>query len=329
MLPTSSMSGPGTQTKDPTFRNYSSKNADEYAKYRKDYPPAFIKAVLDAHIANDVGKLGAVVDVGCGPGTATRQLATHFEHAFGLDPGASMIDAASNLGGETKSGEAVKFAVTSAEEIDLKLKELGVQEGTVDLVTAATAAHWFELPKFYTAAGKMLRPGGSIALWAGGSWHAAKWEVPNADKVQALLDKFELDVLAPYELPGNRLTRELYSTIDLPWTSGVEGFDEGSYYYKTWNKDGEFEPELENGFMRYIDESWEKMEKALGTVSMVTRWREANKEKLESGEMEDCVTVLRRELEETVNEGKKEGEEGYYGNLSGGTSFALVMWKKK
>lgn len=39
-------------------------------------------------------------------------------------------------------------------------------ENSVDLVTLAEAVHWFELPKFYSIATRLLRkPGGVIAIW--------------------------------------------------------------------------------------------------------------------------------------------------------------------
>ncbi len=36
--------------------------------------------------------------------------------------------------------------------------------GEVDLVTAMTAAHWFDRPKFLVEADRVLKPGGCLAL---------------------------------------------------------------------------------------------------------------------------------------------------------------------
>jgi hypothetical protein len=39
-------------------------------------------------------------------------------------------------------------------------------EGSVDLITVAQAAHWFDLPAFYGVSRQVLRrPGGVIAVW--------------------------------------------------------------------------------------------------------------------------------------------------------------------
>jgi trans-aconitate 3-methyltransferase len=197
------------------------------------------------------------------------------------------------------------------------------------MITSATAAHWFDLPTFYAAAARMLKPGGTIALWTGGSWYVDKMKVPNGEGVQAILDEFEMQVLKPFELPGNRACRELYANIDLPWTTGVEGFDEETFVYKTWNKDGKREQGLENGYMRYIDESWDKIVKGMGTSSMVTRWREAYKEKLDNGEIEDVVVTFRKALENAVNGDKQPGDEGYIEKMSGGTGTVLLTFRKQ
>ena len=324
---TSPLTDKHTPSKDPTFRNYSSDNATAYAKYRSGHNPILIDTILAAHKAENLGGTSILVDVGCGPGTATRSLAPHFDQVYGLDPGLSMIKAASLLGGQTRSGHSITYAVCSAEDIDMELVKFGVQPGTVDLITAATAAHWFDLPKFYTSAARTLKPGGSIAFWCGGSLYTSP-ETPNVKKVQILLDKFELEILKPYELPGNRLCRELYETLGLPWTLGVDGFDVQSYIHRTWNKHGAFDESIEGGFLKRMEQDWNTLEKGLGTASMVTRWREAHQEQLENGELEDCVTVLMREVENSVNEGMQRGDEGYHDRMVVGTAMGLTMWRK-
>lgn len=43
-------------------------------------------------------------------------------------------------------------------------EELPFASGGVDLVTAMTAAHWFDRQKFLLEADRVLRPGGCLAL---------------------------------------------------------------------------------------------------------------------------------------------------------------------
>jgi ubiquinone/menaquinone biosynthesis C-methylase UbiE len=41
-----------------------------------------------------------------------------------------------------------------------------LQDSSVDLVTAASALHWFELPQFFREVGRVLKPHGCLAAWA-------------------------------------------------------------------------------------------------------------------------------------------------------------------
>lgn len=44
----------------------------------------------------------------------------------------------------------------------------GLDAGTVDLVTVAQALHWFDLTRFYAEVGRVLKPGGLLAVWCYG-----------------------------------------------------------------------------------------------------------------------------------------------------------------
>ena len=126
---------PPPKPSDPTFRSYSSKQAATYASQRLSYPSQLYAAVLEQHAATG-GSFGKLVDVGCGPGNATRDVAGEFDEALGVDPGEAMIAAAREKGGRTRTGAEVRYVVGAAEEL---VGVEGVGEGSVDLVTAAMA----------------------------------------------------------------------------------------------------------------------------------------------------------------------------------------------
>jgi len=121
--------------KDPTFRAYSAEEAKLYASARLSYSQNLYKKILNHHAATG-GKFNLLLDVGCGPGNATRDLSRSFERTIGADPGEQMIEAAKALGGKTKSGADVEFVVSAAEEIS---QIEGLEPGSVDLLTAAMA----------------------------------------------------------------------------------------------------------------------------------------------------------------------------------------------
>lgn len=147
--------------KDPTFRSYSAEEARIYATHRLSYPEALYNKVLEHH-ASTGGQFGLLFDVGCGPGNATRDVALSFDQALGADPGDAMIGAARDIGGKTKSGKEIRYEVCAAEEIS---RIEGLEEESVDLLTSAMAAHWFDMPKFWADAAKVVKPGGTVALW--------------------------------------------------------------------------------------------------------------------------------------------------------------------
>ena len=120
---------------DPTFRTYSAEEARLYAASRLSYSQKTYDKVLDYHITTG-GKFDLLLDVGCGPGNATRDLARSFDRTIGADPGEQMIDSANALGGKTKSGKDIEFVIADAEAIS-QIK--GLEPESVDLLTSAMA----------------------------------------------------------------------------------------------------------------------------------------------------------------------------------------------
>ncbi len=94
-----------------------------------------IDFIVDHHRATG-GETAVLLDVGCGPGSATRSVSPHFDVVFGADAGEAMINTANTLGGTTATGAPIQYRVCTAEEID-NIEEL--RHGSVDMITAAVA----------------------------------------------------------------------------------------------------------------------------------------------------------------------------------------------
>lgn len=124
-----------TTSPDQTFRSYTSEDAKIYTAHRLSYPEALYNTVLEYH-ASTGGQFGLLLDLGCGPGNATRDVATSFNEAIGVDPGDAMIVAARDLGGKTKSGKGIRYEVAASE--DLSGVE-GLERESVDLLISAMA----------------------------------------------------------------------------------------------------------------------------------------------------------------------------------------------
>lgn len=126
--------------RDPTFRNYLPSEAESYGTFRLSYPAPLYEHILAWHAGGSGAGFGQLLDVGCGPGNATRDMARAFEHAVGVDPGAEMIATARQLGGDTKTGESIRYEVCGAESC---ASAPGIEKGSVDLVIAAMAVRTF------------------------------------------------------------------------------------------------------------------------------------------------------------------------------------------
>jgi ubiquinone/menaquinone biosynthesis C-methylase UbiE len=123
--------------------------ADCYDRARPSYPPAAL-AVLSVQS----GEL--VADVGAGTGIFSRQLAQSLPDVcvVGVEPGADMRRAA-----EAASREALNLSFVAG-----AAEALPFPDGSLALVTAATAAHWFDRPLFYAEAFRCLHKRGRLAI---------------------------------------------------------------------------------------------------------------------------------------------------------------------
>jgi len=319
---------PGSTTPaDPTFRRYTAAQASSYLSGRPGYPDALIETILTHHLSTG-GQLTTLLDVGCGPGTATRSFAPHFTRVFGVDPSVAMIDAARARYSTTGTGTAaaddvvpatsIHFAISTAEDLPGAELASALPPGSVDLLTAATAAHWFDMARFWPRASSLVRPGGTVVLWTDASFYCHPHTTPNAKAVQRVLDRLEHERLWPYKTRGNELGNGLYRELGMPWEGGLPdgGFPEAEFVRKEWNVGGEVEVG-ERFFVGHEVVSLEDFAKVCATSSMVTRWREAHPDLV--GTKSDVVSLTVRELQEAL------GQEWF----EGGTATGLLLFKRR
>lgn len=130
---------------------FSNRVAD-YVRARPGYPSAVIDALRDR-----AGLNGATVvaDVGAGTGIFARQLLDEAEcEVIGVEPNEAMRIAMIAAIGPRDRFRAVA-GTAEATTLD---------EGSVDLVTAAQAFHWFDRAAFRRECTRILRPGGRVAI---------------------------------------------------------------------------------------------------------------------------------------------------------------------
>ena len=123
--------------------------AGDYRKARPQYPERLVAMIADWTPAGPVEAL----DVGAGTGIGTRALAGV------LGPRASIlaIEPSPAMRREAEAAQGISWRDGNAEA-------LPSADGTIDLVFSAQALHWFDRPAFWRECGRVLKPGGAVAI---------------------------------------------------------------------------------------------------------------------------------------------------------------------
>jgi len=185
------------------FGSLFSSQADVYARFRPTYPPSLYAAIEEYAAAHGNASRDLAVDIACGSGQATRDLAPRFKRVIGVDASPAQVAAAPSLASN------IEFRVGTAEESH-------VESESADCVVAAQALHWFDVPRFYAEAARILKPRGTLAIVTYSSGHladSAHGEAADAAADAALQHVYE-DVLGPYWDPRRTLVDALYAGMD-------------------------------------------------------------------------------------------------------------------
>ena len=136
---------------DPTQRF--STRVDNYVRYRPGYPPQVLE-LLKAECG--LSSASAIADIGSGTGILTRIFLENGNRVFGVEPNQDMRRA-----GEKLLTDYPRFtSVAGAAEAT------PLSDHSVDIVTAAQAAHWFDREPARREFLRILKPGGwTVLLW--------------------------------------------------------------------------------------------------------------------------------------------------------------------
>ncbi|MBW0490070.1 hypothetical protein O181_029785 [Austropuccinia psidii MF-1] len=171
---------------------------EKYASFRPTYPPELYQAILDYH----QGDKNFAIDLGCGTGIVTTELVrqAEFSYVVGVDPSEAMLDYAK------KTSPNAQFVHGRAESLPW------VADKSVDLITAGTAAHWFE-PAWWKEAERILKPNGTVAVFIyGGLWPDPSH--PKADLLRQTMFSFANEL--GFSSTGNLICHEMYDGLPLP-----------------------------------------------------------------------------------------------------------------
>lgn len=173
------------------FKDHFSSASNRYAAYRPDYPPALFAWLAGLCATHDLA-----CDCATGSGQAALGLAPHFRRVVATDASAEQVRHA-------QPHPAIDYRVAPAEAS-------GLPDRSVDLVTVAQAAHWFDLPRFYAEIGRVLKPGGVLALWGYG-----RMVLPG--ELDEPFLRFYAGTVGPYWPPERKLIDDAYRSLTFPF----------------------------------------------------------------------------------------------------------------
>ena len=146
--------------------------AAEYAHLRPTYPEELFQ-----YLATVGPSRGVAWDCATGNGQAATHLAGYFERVVATDESGEMI-------AQAPRDPRIVYRVAEAEDS-------GLEGSSVELVTVASAVHWFDLRRFYAEVRRVVKPGGTIAVW---TYYTPEF----GGDIDAIIRRLAHDVLGPY-----------------------------------------------------------------------------------------------------------------------------------
>ena len=173
------------------FKDHFSSHAAGYAAYRPNYPGELVDVLADLCPATDLA-----LDGGCDTGQLSVLLARRFARVVATDASAQQI-------ANAEPHARVTYRVAPAERS-------GLPDASADLIVAAQAAHWFDLPAFSDEARRVGRPGAVVALVTYGVLHGDA-------AIDPVVRHFYRDVVGPYWPPERRHVEDGYRSFAFPF----------------------------------------------------------------------------------------------------------------
>ena len=194
-----------------------SSRVENYVRYRPGYP----KEIVDL-LRKECGldPTWTIADIASGTGIFTRLLLENGNRVLGVEPNVDMRQA----------GEEYLKQYSNFNSVAGTAEATNLPDRSVDLVTAAQAAHWFDRPKARQEFARILKPRGWVALiWnerlTDGSPFLRDYEkllATYGTDYQEVRHERTTDEIAEFFAPSSFETRELPNRQEFDY-EGMEG----------------------------------------------------------------------------------------------------------
>lgn len=171
-----------------------SDRVEDYVKYRPHYPEAILPYLQQRYSFDGSWD---VADVGSGTGISTELFLGNGNRVFAVEPNAEMRGKAEELLAGYAAGDPGKGGAHEAASgrpgvfvsIDGTAEATGLAAGSVRLVVAGQAFHWFDARKTRAEFARVLRPGGIVVLL----WNERLAQSPFEVAYNALIERHGKD----------------------------------------------------------------------------------------------------------------------------------------
>jgi SAM-dependent methyltransferase len=227
-----------------------SSTSREYSFSRPIYPDILYKFLNDITPNKD-----SAWDCATGNGQAAIGLCKYFKNVIASDASKGQLEYQFNRNN-------ILYEMFPAEKANMR-------DNSVDLITVAQAAHWFDLNKFYNEVTRISKSNGVLAIWSYGMHKIDN----NIDKISEKLN-IGGDILGKYWPRETNYVKEDYKTIPFPFKEipapkfGMTvnwNLDELVSYMQTWSAVKRFSTERKfnplNLVMGELERLWEKHDK--------------------------------------------------------------------
>ena len=166
-----------------------SEQANQYARYRPKYPQE-----LFDYIFSFVKEKNTAWDCATGNGQAASVLADHFEKVEATDISEAQLKNAVQK-------PNIRYRVCTAEQTPFA-------DNSFDLITIATAYHWFNWKEFFSEATRVGKKDCVVAAWAYHVFYSAD------EAITAIINDFYYNIVNSYWDPERKYVDDRYTTVE-------------------------------------------------------------------------------------------------------------------